>query len=409
MRRPLILPLALVALLAPAAPSASAARPLPDAVRALVAKSPVGDAASVSVRDGSGAVIAAVRPNTPRLPASNQKILTIATALDALGPEARLATRLVASTEPAGGVVEGDVWLVGGGDPTFSSAAFADAYWGIYAPTVDRLAAQLAATGVTRITGRVNGDASRFDTVPGAPGWKPEFIPQQSSPVSALTVDRAASAPALRAARAVRRALVRAGIAVGPARVAKTPAPADGAELARVESAPVEVLAELAGRDSDNFVAEMLLKAAAAEATGSGTTAAGVGLERDLLAGLGVPDRGLALADGSGLSYDNRATAAALSLLLARVDDDPELGPHLRDALATAGVNGTLAGRMRTGPAAGLVQAKTGTLADASALSGYAGDCAFSVLVQRTWVDQPAAHALQDRIAQLLARRSAEC
>ncbi|MEY4226114.1 MAG: hypothetical protein RL190_871, partial [Actinomycetota bacterium] len=281
-------------------------------------------------------------------------------------------------------------------------------YWGIYAPTADRLAADLAAAGVTRITGRVNADASRFDDEPGAPGWKPEFIPAQSPPISALTLDRAATAPSLRAARAVRRALVRAGIQVGPARIAPAPA-ADPVELARVESAPIGILAELAGRDSDNFVAEMLLKAAAVEATGRGTTAAGVETERDVLAELGVSGRGLAIVDGSGLSYDNRATAAALSLLLARIDDDPALGPAMRTALATAGVNGTLAGRMRSGPAAGFVRAKTGSLNDASALSGYAGECAFSVLVQRTWVDKVAAHALQDRIAQLLARRSAEC
>lgn len=391
-----------------AAPAAQAARPLPDAVRALVQQSSVGDATSVVVRDGDGAVLAAVRPNAPRLPASNQKLITIATALDVLGPQARLATTLVAAAEPVDGVVTGDVWLVGGGDPTFSTSAFADAYWGIYAPTADRLAADLAAAGVTRITGRVNADASRFDDVPGAPGWKPEFIPAQSPPISALTIDRAATAPSLRAARAVRRALVRAGIQVGPARIAPAPA-ADPVELARVESAPVGILAELAGRDSDNFVAEMLLKAAAVEATGRGTTAAGVETERGVLAELGVPDRGLALVDGSGLSYDNRATAAALSLLLARIDDDPALGPAMRAALATAGVNGTLAGRMQSGPAAGLVRAKTGSLNDASSLSGYAGECAFSVLVQRTWVDQAAAHALQDRIAQLLARRSAEC
>ncbi len=391
-----------------AAPTAQAARPLPDAVRALVQQSSVGDATSVVVRDGDGAVLAAVRPNAPRLPASNQKLITIATALDVLGPQARLATTLVAATEPVDGVVTGDVWLVGGGDPTFSTSAFADAYWGIYAPTADRLAADLAAAGVTRITGRVNADASRFDDVPGAPGWKPEFIPAQSPPISALTIDRAATAPSLRAARAVRRALVRAGIQVGPARIAPAPA-ADPVELARVESAPVGILAELAGRDSDNFVAEMLLKAAAVEATGRGTTAAGVETERDVLAELGVSGRGLAIVDGSGLSYDNRATAAALSLLLARIDDDPALGPAMRTALATAGVNGTLAGRMQSGPAAGLVRAKTGSLNDASSLSGYAGECAFSVLVQRTWVDQAAAHALQDRIAQLLARRSAEC
>lgn len=407
MRRPLPL-LALLLAGAVAAPAAQAARPLPDAVRALVQQSSVGDATSVVVRDGDGAVLAAVRPNAPRLPASNQKLITIATALDVLGPQARLATTLVAASEPVDGVVTGDVWLVGGGDPTFSTSAFADAYWGIYAPTADRLAADLAAAGVTRITGRVNADASRFDDMPGAPGWKPEFIPAQSPPISALTIDRAATVPSLRAARAVRRALVRAGIRVGPARIAPAPAAAP-VELARVESAPVGILAELAGRDSDNFVAEMLLKAAAAEATGRGTTAAGVEAERGVLAELGVPEDGLALVDGSGLSYDNRATAAALSLLLARVDDDPELGPAMRAALATAGVNGTLAGRMQRGPAAGLVRAKTGTLNDASTLSGYAGDCAFSVLVQRTWVDQDAAHALQDRVAQLLARRNAEC
>lgn len=407
MRRPLPLLATLLALVA-LAPAAQAAKPLPEAVRGIVAQSPVGDAASVVVRDGDGDVIVGVRPNAPRLPASNQKLVTIATALDVLGPDARLATTLVAEAEPVGGVISGDVWLVGGGDPTFSTGAFADAYWGIYAPTADRLAAELAAAGVTRITGRINADASRFDDVPGAPGWKPEFIPAQSPPISALTIDRAASGPALRAARAVRRALVRAGVRVGMARIAPAPA-ADPVELARVESAPVGILVELAGRDSDNFVAEMLLKAAAAEATGRGTTAAGVEAEGGVLAELGVPDRGLALVDGSGLSYDNRATAAALSLLLARVDDDPALGPAMRSALATAGVNGTLAGRMTSGPAAGFVRAKTGSLNDASSLSGYAGVCAFSVLVQRTWVDQAAAHALQDAIAQLLARRSAEC
>ena len=90
-------------------------------MRGIVAKSPVGDAASVVVRDGDGDVIVGVRAEVPRLPASNQKLVTIATALDVLGPDARLATTLVAAAEPVDGVVSGDVWLVGGGDPTFST------------------------------------------------------------------------------------------------------------------------------------------------------------------------------------------------------------------------------------------------------------------------------------------------
>ncbi len=79
-------------------------------------------------------------------------------------------------------------------------------------------------------------------------------------------------------------------------------------------------------------------------------------------------------------------------------------GGAFRDALAVGGVDGTL--RTRLTAVRGLVQAKTGTLNEASALSGYAGDYAFSVIVNGGLVNQWAAHTLQDGIATLLARAS---
>lgn len=407
MRRPLV-PLALIALLAALAPTAVARVPLDAAVARAVAQSPVGDRASIAIRDANGTIIAAVRPTASVLPASNEKLITAVTALRLLGPDHRLTTSLVAATPPVDGVVEGDVWLVGGGDPLFSTSAFGTRAYGTYVATPERLADDLVRAEITVIRGRIRTDATRFDATPGAPGWKPSFIPTESPPLSALTVDRAARAPERAAARALRRALLRAGIAVGGVGPAG-PAPVDAAVLAAVSGAPARILLEQAGKHSDNFVAEMLLKAVAADETGRGTTAAGARLARAQLRELGVPLEGVVIRDGSGLSYANRTTAASLSALLAAADDDMELGPVLRETLAVAGRDGTLAGRMRTGPAAGVVQAKTGTLNDASALSGYAGACAFSVLVTGTWVDQAAAHALQDRIAQLLARRQADC
>ena len=109
--------------------------------------------------------------------------------------------------------------------------------------------------------------------------------------------------------------------------------------------------------------------------------------------------------DGSGLSSANRLTASALAELLARTSTDPTLGPPLRQALAIAGVNGTLRDR----PAgAGRVLAKTGTLDGVSSLSGYAttqsgARFAFSILMNGRSLSDWQAHEAQDKIADLVA------
>jgi len=166
----------------------------------------------------------------------------------------------------------------------------------------------------------------------------------------------------------------------------------------------VAALVRSMDRDSDNFTAEMLLKQVGAVQGGGGTTADGAGVTTGLLQAAGVPLDGVRLVDGSGLSRLDRWTPAALVTLLRAMWDDPGVQPALLASLPVAGRTGTLSDRMRTGPARGLVRAKTGTTSNASALSGFVGDrYVFSVLENGWPVSWTYARISQDRFATVLA------
>jgi D-alanyl-D-alanine carboxypeptidase/D-alanyl-D-alanine-endopeptidase (penicillin-binding protein 4) len=161
-------------------------------------------------------------------------------------------------------------------------------------------------------------------------------------------------------------------------------------------------LAALTNKPSDNFFAEMLLKGLGLQATGRGTTARGARVATGFARGLGS---GARLVDGSGLSYSNRSSpfrvARLLTALMARDEFD-----DFRASLSVAGRDGTLAPRMRRGPARGRCRGKTGTLTAVSALSGYcqarSGDTyAFSILMNGVSIG--GARRLQDRMAQAMA------
>ena len=110
------------------------------------------------------------------------------------------------------------------------------------------------------------------------------------------------------------------------------------------------------------------------------------------------------IADGSGLSIDDRLTARAVAELLVEVWNDTTLRNELWRMLPVAGVNGTLERRMRDTAARGEVRAKTGTTDIASALSGYAsGRYAFALLQNGNPVSWAAARKAEDRFATALA------
>ncbi len=108
------------------------------------------------------------------IPASNQKLITTATALDVLGSDYRYQTTLYLDGEIQDSVLRGDLLLEGAGDPTFGSARFGQK------DPLRRWADSLAAMGVTRIEGRIIGDDDIFDDFRYAPGWDIRHIATRS-------------------------------------------------------------------------------------------------------------------------------------------------------------------------------------------------------------------------------------
>ena len=344
-----------------------------------------------------GSTLFAHNPRLRLRPASNEKLATTYAALTALGPSFRIETDVLGDGQQDGATWHGNLVLKGYGDPALSAAQ------------VNKLARQIEADGISRVSGRILGDETWFDTRRTGLGWKPQFYLHESPALSALIVNRGwtgryeTARPALMAAQLFRHDLRRAGVSVHGGATTGV-ASAEAAPLAAVQSAPLAALVRHMDVYSDNFYAEMLLKEVGAVQGAGGTAAAGIAVERGLLNAAGVPLAGVRMVDGSGLSLLDRWTPLGLATLLRTMWADPDLRPYLVPALPIAGETGTLEHRMRRAPARGLVRAKTGTTDNASSLSGFVGDrYVFSVLENGSPVRTLKAEESQDRFAQVLS------
>ena len=390
----------LAAALLAAAPAAQSAPRLPLPTRlAHALEVPSLSAASsgaIAVDLTSGGVVFERNADLSLAPASNEKLPLTFAALRTLGPTYRFPTEVLGRGRLVGGVWEGDLYLKGFGDPTLTSAG------------LRRLAVALERQGIVRVAGRVIGDESWFDARRTAPGWKSSFFINECSPLSALVVDRGvydkhvAQRPALAAAGRFRQVLRNKGITTGAVSVGR--APDIAVSLTRIESAPLAQIIVFMDRQSDNFTAEMLLKQLGAMHGTGGTSAAGAAVVASALTEATVPLQGVRIADGSGLSLDDRLTVRALASLLVTAWNDPTLHEAIWGALPVAGVNGTLKHRLQGAPVRGAVRAKTGTTNEASALSGYvSGRYAFAVLENGSPVAYWSAHKAEDRFVTALA------
>jgi D-alanyl-D-alanine carboxypeptidase/D-alanyl-D-alanine-endopeptidase (penicillin-binding protein 4) len=410
MRRICLLVLAMLALL----PTAAAAQDEALMMKRLTGQMRYAGAySSAYVANVSGDAPCTVfrwRERTPRILASNTKLFTTTAALARFGPEGTLGTEVLGTGElDVEGVYHGSLYLRGGGDPTFGSRRFTRRSYGGGA-TVQDLAQLLDDAGIGRVTGRVYGDESAFDSLRGGPdsGYG---VSTWVGPLSALSYNRGlftesgrgfqANPPAFAAAR-LDDALEARDIPVRlKPRAGLTPA--EARVLASVDSPPMQRLLRLTNKESDNFFAETLLKDLAHLDGGVGTTARGTRVATAFARRLGARPT---LVDGSGLSRGNRASPVSVVRLLFGMYRREDYDPFV-DSLPIAGQDGTLFDRMRRGPARYHCRGKTGTLSNVSALSGYCEaqsgeNYAYSILMNGVY--PIGARRLQDRMLQAIAK-----
>ncbi len=351
-----------------------ATRNLRAAVAPVLAEAPPDTC--VQVREGSNALVSQ-KELDPLIPASNLKLVTAAASLALLDPASRLTTSVATDGAATDGkVVRGNLYLIGGGDPLLSTNNYLDQLPNGVQPAtaMSDLADRIAATGVRQITGSVVGDDARYDAVRTVESWPDRFISQgQVAPLSALVVNDTWSPgagpgadPPRHAAGVLTSLLEDRGIQVAGTAQAGT-APADAVPLTEIDSLTIAEIVDEALRFSDNTTVELLLKEIGLQSSGSGSTAAGLSAVNEWLAGSGLPTEGVVLADGSGLSEQNRVTCALLSSLLEQ--DGPD--GVIATGLAVPGEDGTLDDKLLDPELNGRVRAKTGTLRPVTALSGW--------------------------------------
>ncbi|MYI19501.1 MAG: hypothetical protein F4121_05260 [Acidimicrobiia bacterium] len=390
------------------------------ALDSLAARAPTGGCLVVR---RAGETVFSRNAEAMLIPASLQKLLLAEAALEILGAGYTFTTAALADTAPAGGVLDGDLYLVGGGDPLLSTPDFVAmlADHNSAGTPLAALAADLTAAGLTRIEGGVVAVADRYDNLIDVPTWPARFATQSiAGSLSAVGVNQGwrtppglittfglprQRTPALRAAAIFDDLLEARSVRIPNfPRVAAAGGDYSGhVVLATLESAPLAANLHWLLAESDNTLAEMLLKEIGVVASGTGTSAAGALAVHQVLApriaGLAVP------ADGSGLSPRNR-------LSCSQVTDALDLGGPgglVATNLAVAGRSGTMENRYRNSTAAGLVQGKTGSLDGVASLAGFAeapggGVFSFASILNSggQWIDREAAFGFFDDLLEIL-------
>jgi serine-type D-Ala-D-Ala carboxypeptidase/endopeptidase (penicillin-binding protein 4) len=345
-----------------ATPSATTRSSLRDQVSASFPGSTARDVHyNVQIAGGPGL---SRRPTLLSRPASNEKLLTTQTLLAEVGPGFQYRTRIYV-TAPVGsdGVEDGDLVVRGGGDPTLTSSELA------------LIGKELHGDGLRRVTGQLVIDDSRYNHWTRAPGWKPGFLPDETGPIDAFAVDSDAHGhsaaylanPTLANAAIFRKALHAAHVkVVGSDTAARLPA---GATLFRTHrSGRLRDIVRETLTVSDNFNAEMMLREAGFQRSGTGTRTTGIAAIRAEAARLGV--RLGRVEDGSGLSYRDAESPRAITRWLRAIRGS-STARVVYASVPTSCRTGTLQFRLCGSHVAGRVHAKTGTLDHVVALSGW--------------------------------------
>jgi len=345
-----------------------------------------------------GALVAATNADTPLIPASAQKLLVAAAALDVLGPDFRYETKVVAPAAVQDGGVD-QLVMVGSGDPVIASSDFVASLdtqprrKGGVVTSLEVLADSIVQSGVRRVRNGVVGDDSRYDQQRTVNGWSPSYLADGDvGPLGALTVNdgyqtfaprRPANDPALNAAAKLSELLTARGVQVGAP--SHGVAPQGAVEITKVASPPMRDIVGSMLTTSDAVTAELLAKELGVRATNDGSTAAGTTAIAASLQRLGVPVDGLTITDASGLHRGDRATCRSLLAVLA-LGNQPRYDA-LWNGLSVVGEKGTLIDQLLGLGLDGKLAGKTGFLSGVSALVGKLDDDTGNRHLQFAFVD----------------------
>ncbi|MBA3639190.1 MAG: D-alanyl-D-alanine carboxypeptidase/D-alanyl-D-alanine-endopeptidase [Acidobacteria bacterium] len=423
------------------------------------------------------------------MPASNMKILTLAATAEQLGWDYQFKTSLETTAPVENGVLRGDLFVRGGGDPTLSTRGKREQL------VFDEWTAMLKSAGITMIDGRIIGDDQAFEDQGIGPGWswdyleagyaapvgalqyndntadlttapgttvgspgivhlapgagltvvnlvrtgegaesgvrgavnierridRPEVVISGMIPLGAPAVTRSIAVlnPTLFFAQSLKNALIARGIVVTGAAVdigdvAPELVPQAGVDrrvLVATMSPPLRDVASVLMKVSQNQYAETFLKTVGAARGGLGTTSAGRRAAAETFRAWGIPDDGYVMSDGSGLSRYNYVAPSAITAILARLHQDPRHREAFAATLPIAGKDGTISTRMRRSRAEGNAIAKTGSIANVRALSGYVktrtGETlAFSILANDFVLPAATVNWIADLAVEILANFS---
>ena len=312
------------------------------------------------------------------IPASNAKLFTTAVALELMGGDYLLSTKILADdADFTDGIIEGNIYIKGFGNPTFDS------------DDLEFLVNRLYQSGLRRITGDVIGDDTFFDDVYSRDDWiNEERSNVKLPPVSALVIDRNRTTvtkkrkgryrtyfvdvknPPLFVAQKLKEKLINYGVEVGGNSISSQAT--ETAKTLVESSIPLRELLQILNKNSDNFFAECLFKTLGAVYSGKqGNSFFSTQAILSYIQDNGIYSEGTQIVDGSGISRFDQVTAGALVGLLEKVYFNINDFEDFYNSLSIAGVDGTLDNRMIGTPAENNFRGKTGTLNGVSSLSGY--------------------------------------
>ncbi|VAX24632.1 D-alanyl-D-alanine carboxypeptidase [hydrothermal vent metagenome] len=403
--------------------------------RALMARCIGKGATAVRVIDvHSGDVLYDKNGAKALVPASVMKLVTTASALHHLGPAYRFETDFLHGGQMEGGVISGDLFIRGKGDPKLTP----EAIW--------LIAEELARRNITKIKGDIVVDDTFFDQLSVPPSWSMALSQKAyDAKIGALSVNfntiafhiypgdnkgdplivgmtpqndqikvinktrtilrgvsrvhvrkskgkngqvfiltgalkprsekrviyRNVDTPWLFAGEVIAAFLKNAGIMV-EGKITRGKTPEDAKLLYTHKSPPLSMILRDLNRYSNNFIAEQIVKTISAEVDGApGSHRSGLELSKKFLDGIGVNTDGIRLACGSGRSRKNRLTARSITDLLRLTAQRFDIGPDFVASLGIMGVDGSVRKRLAKSPAKANARAKTGTLNGVSALAGY--------------------------------------